>query len=113
MKTGQQLREERDFFANADIPRETGTLEGMTNTNDDITLVDKSMFHKDLVVADAYTIRQRQDGKRSEKKQVVKLGGRRKRHASVAGCSILTRLYTGLEMPTDEVPEFQAVNDGK
>ena len=75
-----KLREE---IANADILA-NGTLAGM-KPHDDLTLVDKSMFHKDLVVADCVynpaETRMVKEAKRSRRKTC----SRRKRNASVAG----------------------------
>ena len=93
-----KLREE---IANADILA-NGTLAGM-KPHDDLTLVDKSMFHKDLVVADCVY--------NPAETRMVK-------EAKEAGCTCLNgkgmllwqgvaafRLYTGEEMPVREVKE--------
>ena len=102
-----KLREE---IANADILA-NGTLAGM-KPHDDITLVDKSMFHKDLVVADCVYNPAETRMVKEAKEAGVKL--------AVGGKGMLLwqgaesyKLYTGLEMPTDEYQKFQAENEGK
>ena len=102
-----KLREE---IANADILA-NGTLAGM-KPHDDITLVDKSMFHKDLVVADCVYNPAETKMVKEAKEAGVKL--------AVGGKGMLLwqgaesyKLYTGLEMPTDEYQKFQAENEGK
>ena len=102
-----KLKEE---VANADI-LVNATLAGM-KPHDDITLVDKSMFHKDLVVADCVY-------NPAETKMV--------KEAKEAGCKLAIggkgmllwqgaaayKLYTGLEMPTAEYQKFQEENENK
>ena len=102
-----KLREE---IANADILA-NGTLAGM-KPHDDLTLVDKSMFHKDLVVADCVYNPAETKMVKEAKEAGVKL--------AVGGKGMLLwqgaesyKLYTGLEMPTDEYQKFQAENEGK
>ena len=102
-----KLREE---IANADILA-NGTLAGM-KPHDDITLVDKSMFHKDLVVADCVYNPAETKMVKEAKEAGVKL--------AVGGKGMLLwqgaesyKLYTGLEMPTDEYQKFQSENEGK
>ena len=102
-----KLREE---IANADILA-NGTLAGM-KPHDDITLVDKSMFHKDLVVADCVYNPAETKMVKEAKEAGVKL--------AVGGKGMLLwqgaesyKLYTGLDMPTDEYQKFQAENEGK
>ena len=102
-----KLREE---IANADILA-NGTLAGM-KPHDDLTLVDKSMFHKDLVVADCVYNPAETRMVKEAKEAGVKL--------AVGGKGMLLwqgaesyKLYTGLEMPTDEYQKFQAENEGK
>ena len=102
-----KLREE---IANADI-LVNGTLAGM-KPNDDVSLVDKSMFRPDLVVADVVY-------NPIETKMI--------KEAKEAGCKLAIggkgmllwqgaaayKLYTGLEMPTAEYQQFQAEHEGK
>ena len=102
-----KLREE---IAKADI-LVNGTLAGM-KPQDDISLVDKSMFRSDLVVADVVY--------NPAETRMVK-------EAKEAGCKLAIggkgmllwqgaaayKLYTGLEMPTEEYQKFQAENEGK
>ena len=102
-----KLKEE---VANADI-LVNATLAGM-KPHDDITLVDKSMFHKDLVVADCVYNPAETRMVKEAKEAGVKL--------AVGGKGMLLwqgaesyKLYTGLEMPTDEYQKFQAENEGK
>ena len=102
-----KLKEE---VANADI-LVNATLAGM-KPHDDITLVDKSMFHKDLVVADCVYNPAETKMVKEAKEAGVKL--------AVGGKGMLLwqgaesyKLYTGLEMPTDEYQKFQAENEGK
>ena len=80
--------------------------------HDDLTLVDKSMFHKDLVVADCVYNPAETKMVKEAKEAGVKL--------AVGGKGMLLwqgaesyKLYTGLEMPTDEYQKFQAENEGK
>ena len=102
-----KLKEE---VANADI-LVNATLAGM-KPHDDLTLVDKSMFHKDLVVADCVYNPAETRMVKEAKEAGVKL--------AVGGKGMLLwqgaesyKLYTGLEMPTDEYQKFQAENEGK
>ena len=101
-----KLREE---IANTDI-LVNGTLAGM-KPHDDISLVDKSMFHKNLVVADVVY--------NPEETRML-------REAKEAGCKTVGgkgmllwqgaaayKLYTGLEMPTEEYQKFQTKQEGK
>lgn len=101
-----KLREE---IANTDI-LVNGTLAGM-KPHDDISLVDKSMFHKNLVVADVVY--------NPEETRML-------REAKEAGCRTVGgkgmllwqgaaayKLYTGLEMPTEEYQKFQTKQEGK
>lgn len=101
-----KLREE---IANTDI-LVNGTLAGM-KPHDDISLVDKSMFHKNLVVADVVY--------NPEETRML-------REAKEAGCKTVGgkgmllwqgaaayKLYTGLEMPTEEYQKFQVEQEGK
>ena len=101
-----KLREE---IANTDI-LVNGTLAGM-KPHDDISLVDKSMFHKNLVVADVVY--------NPEETRML-------REAKEAGCKTVGgkgmllwqgaaayKLYTGLEMPTEEYQKFQTEQEGK
>lgn len=102
-----KLREE---IAKADI-LVNGTLAGM-KPNEDVSLVDKTMFRPDLVVADVVY-------NPVETKMV--------KEAKEAGCKLAIggkgmllwqgaaayKLYTGLEMPTDEYQKFQAESEGK
>ena len=101
-----KLREE---IANTDI-LVNGTLAGM-KPHDAISLVDKSMFHKNLVVADVVY--------NPEETRML-------REAKEAGCKTVGgkgmllwqgaaayKLYTGLEMPTEEYQKFQTEQEGK
>ena len=102
-----KLREE---IAKADI-LVNGTKAGM-KPHDDISLVDKSVFRPDLVVADVVY-------NPTETKMV--------KEAKEAGCKLAIggtgmllwqgaaayKLYTGLEMPTAEYQKFQEENKGK
>ena len=101
-----KLKEE---IANTDI-LVNGTLAGM-KPHDDISLVDKSMFHKNLVVADVVY--------NPEETRML-------REAKEAGCKTVGgkgmllwqgaaayKLYTGLEMPTEEYQKFQTKQEGK
>lgn len=101
-----KLKEE---IANTDI-LVNGTLAGM-KPHDDISLVDKSMFHKNLVVADVVY--------NPEETRML-------REAKEAGCKMVGgkgmllwqgaaayKLYTGLEMPTEEYQKFQTEQEGK
>ena len=101
-----KLREE---IANTDI-LVNGTLAGM-KPHDDISLVDKSMFHKNLVVADVVY--------NPEETRML-------REAKEAGCKTVGgkgmllwqgaaayKLYTGLEMPTEEYQKFQTKQEVK
>lgn len=101
-----KLKEE---IANTDI-LVNGTLAGM-KPHDDISLVDKSMFHKNLVVADVVY--------NPEETRML-------REAKEAGCKTVGgkgmllwqgaaayKLYTGLEMPTEEYQKFQTEQEGK
>ena len=95
----------RDEVAKADILI-NGTRAGM-KPNEDQTLIDKSMFRPELVVADVVY--------NPEETRMVK-------EAKEAGCKVAIggkgmllwqgaeayKLYTGLEMPTDEYQKFQA-----
>ena len=96
-------------IANTDI-LVNGTLAGM-KPHDDISLVDKSMFHKNLVVADVVY--------NPEETRML-------REAKEAGCKTVGgkgmllwqgaaayKLYTGLEMPTEEYQKFQTKQEGK
>ena len=103
----ETLREE---IAKADI-LVNATLAGM-KPQDDISLVDPSMFRPELVVADVVY-------NPAETKMV--------REAKEAGCKLAIggkgmllwqgaaayKLYTGLEMPTAEYQKFQEENEGK
>ena len=126
-----KLKEE---IANADILA-NGTLAGM-KPHDDLTLVDKSMFHKDLVVADFYagmpalTVNLFGKGRAYHVcadfeqgfydevyRKIAKEAGVK---LAVGGKGMLLwqgaasyKLYTGLEMPTAEYQKFQAENEGK
>ena len=102
-----KLREE---IANADILA-NGTLAGM-KPHDDITLVDKSMFHKDLVVADCVYNPAETKMVKEAKEAGVKLAVGGKGMLLWQGAASY-KLYTGLEMPTDEYQKFQAENEGK
>ena len=102
-----KLREE---IANADILA-NGTLAGM-KPHDDITLVDKSMFHKDLVVADCVYKPAETKMVKEAKEAGVKLAVGGKGMLLWQGAASY-KLYTGLEMPTDEYQKFQAENEGK
>ena len=88
------------------------TLAGM-KPHEDVTLIkDKSMFRPDLVVADVVY--------NPAETRMVK-------EAKEAGCKLAIggkgmllwqgaesyKLYTGLEMPTDEYQKFQAENENK
>lgn len=99
----------REKIANTDI-LVNGTLAGM-KPHDDISLVDKSMFHKNLVVADVVY--------NPEETRML-------REAKEAGCKTVGgkgmllwqgaaayKLYTGLEMPTEEYQKFQTKQEGK
>ena len=95
----------RDEVAKADILI-NGTRAGM-KPNEDQTLIDKSMFRPELVVADVVY--------NPEETRMVK-------EAKEAGCKVAIggkgmllwqgaeayKLYTGLEMPTDAYQKFQA-----
>ena len=102
-----KLREE---IANADILA-NGTLAGM-KPHDDLTLVDKSMFHKDLVVADCVYNPAETRMVKEAKEAGVKLAVGGKGMLLWQGAASY-KLYTGLEMPTDEYQKFQAENEGK
>ena len=102
-----KLREE---IANADILA-NGTLAGM-KPHDDLTLVDKSMFHKDLVVADCVYNPAETKMVKEAKEAGVKLAVGGKGMLLWQGAASY-KLYTGLEMPTDEYQKFQAENEGK
>lgn len=103
-----KLKEE---VAKADI-LVNATLAGM-KPHEDVTLIkDKSMFRPDLVVADVVY--------NPAETRMVK-------EAKEAGCKLAIggkgmllwqgaesyKLYTGLEMPTDEYQKFQAENENK
>ena len=101
-----KLREE---IANTDI-LVNGTLAGM-KPHDDISLVDKSMFHKNLVVADVVY-----NPEETRMLREAKEGGCK----TVGGKGMLLwqgaaayKLYTGLEMPTEEYQKFQTKQEGK
>ena len=102
-----KLKEE---VANADI-LVNATLAGM-KPHDDITLVDKSMFHKDLVVADCVYNPAETKMVKEAKEAGVKLAVGGKGMLLWQGAASY-KLYTGLEMPTDEYQKFQAENEGK
>ena len=102
-----KLREE---IANADILA-NGTLAGM-KPHDDLTLVDKSMFHKDLVVADCVYNPAETRMVKEAKEAGVKLAVGGKGMLLWQGAASY-KLYTGLEMPTAEYQKFQAENEGK
>ena len=102
-----KLKEE---VANADI-LVNATLAGM-KPHDDITLVDKSMFHKDLVVADCVYNPAETKMVKEAKEAGVKLAVGGKGMLLTEGAASY-KLYTGLEMPTDEYQKFQAENEGK
>ena len=103
----ETLREE---IAKADI-LVNATLAGM-KPQDDISLVDPSMFRPELIVADVVY--------NPEETKMV-------REAKEAGCNLAIggkgmllwqgatayKLYTGLEMPTAEYQKFQEENEGK
>ena len=99
-----------DTDADADILA-NGTLAGM-KPHDDITLVDKSMFHKDLVVADCVYNPAETKMVKEAKEAGVKLAVGGKGMLLWQGAASY-KLYTGLEMPTDEYQKFQAENEGK
>ncbi len=63
-----------------------------------------------LLLLTAYTIRRDKDGKRS-KRSSVKLAVGGKGMLLWQGAASY-KLYTGLEMPTDEYQKFQAENEG-
>ena len=101
-----KLKEE---VANADI-LVNATLAGM-KPHEDVTLIDKSLFRKDLVVADTVY--------NPEKTKMIL-------EAEEAGCQAIGgkgmllwqgaaayKLYTGLEMPTAEYQKFQEENENK
>ena len=88
-----------------------GTLAGM-KPHDDLTLVDKSMFHKDLVVADCVYNPAETRMVKEAKEAGVKLAVGGKGMLLWQGAASY-KLYTGLEMPTDEYQKFQAENEGK
>ena len=102
-----KLKEE---IANADILA-NGTLAGM-KPHDDLTLVDKSMFHKDLVVADCVYNPAETRMVKEAKEAGVKLAVGGKGMLLWQGAASY-KLYTGLEMPTAEYQKFQAENEGK
>ncbi len=107
MEDQDRLREE---IAKADI-LVNGTLAGM-KPHEEVTLIDKSMFHPELVVADVVY--------NPEETRMVK-------EAKEAGCKLAIggkgmllwqgaeayKLYTGLEMPTEEYQKFQAEQEAK
>ena len=97
-------------IANADILA-NGTLAGM-KPHDDLTLVDKSMFHKDLVVADCVYNPAETRMVKEAKEAGVKLAVGGKGMLLWQGAASY-KLYTGLEMPTAEYQKFQAENEGK
>ena len=79
--------------------------------HEDVTLIDKSLFRKDLVVADTVY--------NPEKTKMIL-------EAEEAGCQAIGgkgmllwqgaaayKLYTGLEMPTAEYQKFQEENENK
>ena len=100
----------RDEVAKADILI-NGTRAGM-KPNEDQTLIDKSMFRPELVVADVVY--------NPEETRMVK-------EAKEAGCKVAIggkgmllwqgaeayKLYTGLEMPTEEYQKFQAEQEAE
>lgn len=97
-----KLREE---IARADI-LVNGTLAGM-KPHDDVSLVEKSMLHPDLVVADVVY----NPAETKLLKDAKDVGCKR----AIGGKGMLLwqgaaayKLYTGLEMPTDEYQKFQA-----
>ena len=107
MEDQDRLREE---IAKADI-LVNGTLAGM-KPHEEVTLIDKSMFHPELVVADVVY--------NPEETRMVK-------EAKEAGCKLAIggkgmllwqgaeayKLYTGLEMPTEAYQKFQAEQEVK
>ena len=104
-----KLKEE---VAKADI-LVNATLAGM-KPHEDVTLIkDKSMFRPDLVVADVvYNPAENENGKRSKRSRL--------QACDQAGRGMLLwqgaesyKLYTGLEMPTDEYQKFQTENENK
>ena len=102
-----KLREE---IANADILA-NGTLAGM-KPHDDLSLVDKSMFHPNLVVADCVYNPEETKMVKEAKEAGVKLAVGGKGMLLWQGAAAY-KLYTGLEMPTDEYQKFQKENEGK
>ena len=80
--------------------------------HEEVTLIDKSMFHPELVVADVVY--------NPEETRMVK-------EAKEAGCKLAIggkgmllwqgaeayKLYTGLEMPTEAYQKFQAEQEAK
>ena len=102
-----KLKEE---VANADI-LVNATLAGM-KPHDDITLVDKSMFHKDLVVADCVYNPAETKMVKEAKEAGVKLAVGGKGMLLWQGAAAY-KLYTGLEMPTAEYQKFQEENENK
>lgn len=97
----ERLRAE---IANADI-LVNGTLAGM-KPHDDVSLIDKSMLHKNLVVADVVynpiETKLLREAKEAGCKQTVGGKGMLLWQGAAA-----YKLYTGLEMPTAEYQKYQ------
>lgn len=107
MEDQDKLREE---IAKADI-LVNGTLAGM-KPHEEVTLIDKSMFRPELVVADVVY--------NPEETRMVKEAKEAGCRLAIGGKGMLLwqgaeayKLYTGLEMPTDEYQKFQAEQEKK
>lgn len=94
----------REKIANADI-LVNGTRAGM-KPNDDVSPVDSSMLHPNLIVADVVyepeETKLLRDAKKAGCKQTIGGKGMLLWQGAAA-----YKLYTGLEMPTDEYQRFQ------
>ena len=106
----EDLDKLKEEIANADILA-NGTLAGM-KPHDDLSLVDKSMFHPNLVVADCVYNPEETKMVKEAKEAGVKLAVGGKGMLLWQGAAAY-KLYTGLEMPTDEYQKFQKENEGK
>ena len=85
-----------------------GTLAGM-KPHEDVSLVDKSLFRSDLIVADVvYNPAETKLIKEAKEAGCKAIGGKGMLFWQGAAAY---KLYTGLEMPTEEYQKFQAENE--
>ena len=103
-----KLKEE---IAKADI-LVNGTLAGMKPHEDVSLITDKSVFRPDLVVCDVVYNPEETKMVKEAKEAGVKLAVGGKGMLLWQGAAAY-KLYTGLEMPTDEYQKFQKENEGK